>query len=102
MEAIDADNGRIFFIDGLGGTGMTYLYRAILTIVKLRGKFGLPVGSSCIATTLLHRGKAAYKTLGIPVTVHASSTWKFSKQDVKAQLVKYAAVIVWDEATMTH
>ncbi|XP_021727193.1 ATP-dependent DNA helicase PIF1-like [Chenopodium quinoa] len=90
MEAIDAENGRIFFIDGPGGTG------------KLRGKYGLPVASSGIAATLLHRGKPAHKTLGILVTLHASSTWKFSKQDVEAQLVKYATVIIWDEATMTH
>ncbi|XP_021721999.1 ATP-dependent DNA helicase PIF2-like [Chenopodium quinoa] len=80
MEAIDAENGRIFFIDGPGGT----------------------VANSDIAATLLHRGKTAHKTLGIPVTLHASSTWKFSKQDVEVQLVKYAAVIIWDEATMTH
>ncbi|XP_021750714.1 ATP-dependent DNA helicase PIF1-like [Chenopodium quinoa] len=102
MEAIDAENGRIFFIDGPGGTGKTYLYRAILETVKLRGKYGLPVASSSIAATLLHRVKTAHKTLGIPVTLHASSTWKFSNQDVEAQLVKYAAVIIWDEATMTH
>ncbi|XP_021747710.1 ATP-dependent DNA helicase PIF1-like [Chenopodium quinoa] len=102
IEAIDAENGRIFFIDGPGGTGKTYLYQAILATVKLRGKFGLPVASSGIAATLLHRGKTTHKTLDIPVTLHASSTWKFSKQDVEAQLVKYAAVIIWDEATMTH
>ncbi|XP_021835605.2 uncharacterized protein [Spinacia oleracea] len=102
MEAIDGDTGRLFFIDGPGGTGKTYLYRAILATIKLRGQFGLAVASSGIAATLLHRGKTAHKTFGIPVTLHASSTWKFSKQDIEAQLVKHAAVIIWDEATMTH
>ncbi|XP_021727711.1 uncharacterized protein LOC110694855 [Chenopodium quinoa] len=87
---------------GPGGTGKTYLYQAILATVKLRGKFRLPVASSGFAATLLYRGKTAHKTLGIPVTLRASSTWKFSKQDVEGKLVQYAAVIIWDEATMTH
>ncbi|XP_021775328.1 uncharacterized protein LOC110739171 [Chenopodium quinoa] len=52
MEAIDAENGQIFFIDGPGGIGKTYLYRAILATVKLRGKFGLPLTSSA---TMTHR-----------------------------------------------
>ncbi|XP_021866617.2 uncharacterized protein [Spinacia oleracea] len=102
MEAIDGDTGQIFFIDGPSGTGKTFLYRAILATIKLRGNYGLAVASSGIAATLLHRGKTAHKTFGIPVSLHASSTWKFSKQDIEAQLVKHAAVIIWDEATMTH
>ncbi|XP_056697701.1 uncharacterized protein [Spinacia oleracea] len=102
MEAIDGDTGQIFFINGLGGTGKTFLYRAILATIKLRRNYGLAVASSGIAATLLHRGKTAHKTFGIPVSLHASSTWKFSKQDIEAQLVKHAAVIIWDEATMTH
>ncbi|XP_021767814.1 ATP-dependent DNA helicase PIF1-like [Chenopodium quinoa] len=100
VETIDVENGRIFFIDGPGGTGKTYLYRTILATVKLKRKFGLPVASSGIGATLLHRGKTAHNTLGIPVRCMLRQLGSLVNK--MEQLVKYAAAIIWDEATTTH
>ena len=35
MYVVDSDEGGVFFVDGPGGTGKTYLYRALLA--KVRG-----------------------------------------------------------------
>jgi hypothetical protein len=34
MSAIDSDNGGLFFVDGPGGTGKTYLYRALHATIR--------------------------------------------------------------------
>jgi ATP-dependent DNA helicase PIF1 len=38
MSTIDSPNGGIFFIDGPGGTEKTFLYRALLGIVRSQDK----------------------------------------------------------------
>ena len=88
----------IFFIDGPGGIGKTFLYHAILAIVKLEGPFGCPAASSGIAATLLYRAKTAHKTFGLPVTLHVSSIYHLSKQYVEAHLIRHTVVIIWDKA----
>ena len=34
MSAVDGDEGGVFFVDGPGGTGKTFLYRALLATVR--------------------------------------------------------------------
>ncbi len=46
----------IFFIDGPGGSGKTYLYNTILAILRKSGKKALAVASSGIASGLLMVG----------------------------------------------
>jgi DNA replication protein DnaC len=33
MSSVDTDDGGLFFVDGPGGTGKTYLYRALLATI---------------------------------------------------------------------
>jgi hypothetical protein len=33
MSAVDSECGGVFFVDGLGGTGKTYLYKALLATI---------------------------------------------------------------------
>lgn len=92
----------MFFVDGPGGTGKTFLYRALLATVKIGGQFGLTAASSGITATLLYRAKIAHKTFRLPVKLHASSMCTISKQSVEGCLIKHAIVVLWNEATMTH
>ena len=33
MSSVDTEDGGLFFVDGPGGTGKTYLYRALLSLL---------------------------------------------------------------------
>jgi ATP-dependent DNA helicase PIF1 len=33
LSVVDTSNGGVFFVDGRGGTGKTYLYKALLAML---------------------------------------------------------------------
>eukprot|EP00267_Zea_mays_P024234 XP_008650714.1 uncharacterized protein LOC103631627 [Zea mays] len=41
MSAVDTDQGGLFFVDGPGGTGKTYLYRVLLATLRNQGKIAV-------------------------------------------------------------
>ncbi|KAG5606519.1 hypothetical protein H5410_028011 [Solanum commersonii] len=51
---------RAFFIDGPGGTGKSFLYRALLATVRYRGFIALATASSGVAASLLPGGRPAH------------------------------------------
>ena len=56
FDAYKVGNHGIFFIDGLGGTGKTYLENIILQSVRSKNDIVLVVASSGIAALLLDKG----------------------------------------------
>jgi len=38
MNVIDHNQSQVFFVEGPGGTGKTFLYRALMAILRNRGK----------------------------------------------------------------
>lgn len=102
MAAVTAKTGGAFFIDGPGGTGKTYLYRALLATVKGRGEIAIPTATSGIAATLLHQGRTAHSTFQLPLKPDSLATCTFTKGSKTGILLKHSAIIIWDEAPMTH
>ncbi|XP_048498115.2 uncharacterized protein LOC125496639 [Beta vulgaris subsp. vulgaris] len=102
MNAITLKNGGAFFVDGPGGTGKTYLYRAILATIKGRGEIAIPTTTSGIAATLLHQGRSSHSTFQLPLKPDSSSSCTFTKGSKSGILLKHSSVIIWDEAPMTH
>eukprot|EP00267_Zea_mays_P053525 XP_020406662.1 uncharacterized protein LOC103652634 [Zea mays] len=41
MSVVDTDQGGLFFVDGPGGTGKTYLYRVLLATLRNQGKIAV-------------------------------------------------------------
>jgi len=64
MAAVDC---RAFFVDGLGGTGKTFLYSCLLSTVRAQGRVAIVVASSGIAALLLDGGHTAHSRFKIPV-----------------------------------
>jgi hypothetical protein len=93
---------QFFFIDGPGGTGKTHVYRVLLARIRQRGCIALAVASSGIAALLLVGGRTAHSMFRIPIQMTADSRCLISMQDSRAQLVRAAKVVVWDEASMVH
>lgn len=63
----------LFFIDGLGGTGKTFLYKALLAKIHSCGHTALAV---------------------------TSSVYKITRPSGTTQLLHIAKIIIWDEASM--
>jgi len=82
-------NHSAFFVDGLGGTGKTFLYSCLLSIVW----------HCCIAA-----GRRPHCTLTFQEVqgLNSTSTCYISRDSELATLLQAAALIVWDEDVMMH
>ena len=92
----------LFFVDGPGGSGKTFLYNTLLAHVRSKNKVAIAVASSGIAAELLSGGRTAHSTFKIPIPILDTSTCNISKQSLLAKLILSASIIIWDEAPMVH
>ncbi|XP_049342915.1 uncharacterized protein LOC125807239 [Solanum verrucosum] len=98
MQIIDAGITGIFFVDGPGGTGKTYLYRALLANVRQRGMIGLATTTSGVAASILPGGRTTHSRFEIPLQTNESTMTNMSKQSGAAKLIRKEKMIIWDEA----
>ena len=62
--------GKVFFIDGPGGTGKTFFYNTLLTAVRGRGKIALAMASSEISALLLDDGRTVHSRMKVPPSIN--------------------------------
>ncbi|XP_026450614.1 uncharacterized protein LOC113350698 [Papaver somniferum] len=102
MGVVRRKESRVFFVDGPGGTGKTFLYRAILSTVRRSGGIAIATATYGVAATMLPGGRTAHSRFKLPFTPASTSTCDIAKNDKLADLLRQATVIMWDEATMVH
>jgi hypothetical protein len=96
-------NRRAFFVDGLGGTGKTFLYNCLLNTVHAQGRVAIVVASSGIVALLLDGRCSAHSRFKIPMQgLNNTSTCYISRDFELASFLQAVALIVWDEAIMMH
>ncbi|KAL7308265.1 hypothetical protein PS15m_012274 [Mucor circinelloides] len=91
---------RIYFVDGPGGTGKTFLFNALLDRVRMEGEVAIAVASSGTAALLLKGGRTAHYMFKIPLEVNTNTMCKMSPRSQIATFIKRAKIIVWDECSM--
>ncbi|WVZ73424.1 hypothetical protein U9M48_021730 [Paspalum notatum var. saurae] len=94
LSTVDTDSGEVFFVDGPGGTGKTYLYKALLATLRSQDKIDVATATSGVAASIMPGGRTAHSRFKIPLNIDdgASGT---------AKLLHKASLIIWDEASMT-
>ena len=106
MAAVDDQRevSKTFFVDGPGGTGKTTLYGCLIWSLR----HGPPrrevlcVAFTGIAASLMDGGRTVHSTFGLPFgTLTDDSTSTVTMQSERAQRIRDAALIVWDEAPMS-
>ncbi|KAL0439093.1 UNVERIFIED_CONTAM: hypothetical protein Slati_2392300 [Sesamum latifolium] len=97
-SAISHKQSIIFFIDGPGGSGKIFLYRAILAHLRANGHIVITKATSGIAATLLPGGRTAHSRFKIALMSKTDSFCKIDKQSDLAELIRRATAIIWDEA----
>uniref|UniRef100_A0A7E4URS8 ATP-dependent DNA helicase n=1 Tax=Panagrellus redivivus TaxID=6233 RepID=A0A7E4URS8_PANRE len=100
-DAILAGLEKLFFIDGPGGSGKTYLYNTLINVFLGRGKAILSVAWSGIAATLLPHGRTVHSAFKLPVPLDEVNKLSLMKvQSPEAQRLREVDIIIWDEAPM--
>jgi hypothetical protein len=94
--------GALFFIDAPGGTGKTFLAKALLASVRAQGNIGLAMASSGIAATLLPGGRTVHSRCKVPLKIHDNALCAVSFRSHTAQLFRRTKLFLWDEAPMAH
>ncbi|KAK6150856.1 hypothetical protein DH2020_015788 [Rehmannia glutinosa] len=90
----------IFFIDGPGGTGKTFLYRALLAHLRSKKLIAFATATSGVDAAIMSGGKTSHSRFRIPIDSNESSECTISKQSGAADLLRIAQLILWDEAPM--
>lgn len=95
--------GQLFFLDGPGGTGKTFVYNTVCHKIRSEGWIVLCVASSGIAALLLRGGRTAHSMFKIPVeNLTDESHCAIMKEGLLAGLLRITRLIIWDEAGMQH
>ncbi|KAK8815284.1 hypothetical protein WA158_003496 [Blastocystis sp. Blastoise] len=93
-------NNNMFFIDGPGGTGKTFLYNTLIKMIRTREKPVLAVAFTGITATLLSGGSTSHSVFGLPLDLNEMSISHITRSSAKANDLRKAAIIIWDEAPM--
>jgi hypothetical protein len=101
LATVDSKRGGIFFVDGPGGTGKKFLYRALLATIRGQGKIALATATSGVAASIMPGGRTAHSRFKIPLRIDDGAICGFTKQSGTAKLLQAASLIIWDEASMT-
>ena len=102
-QSIINKEGKIFFVDGFGGCGKTFLYQTICHAVRARRIIILSVASTGLASLLLPGGQTAHSIFKIPIdTLDSNSTCPIPKESLRANLLRLAEVVIYDECLMNH
>uniref|UniRef100_A0A0A9DUN1 ATP-dependent DNA helicase n=1 Tax=Arundo donax TaxID=35708 RepID=A0A0A9DUN1_ARUDO len=101
LSAVDSNKGGVFFVDGPGGTGKTYLYRALLATVRKQNKIAVATATSGVAASIMPGGRTAHSRFKIPLNIDDGAFCSFTKQSGTAKLLQSASLIIWDEVSMT-
>jgi ATP-dependent DNA helicase PIF1 len=101
ISTVDSPNGGVFFIDGPGGTGKTFFYRALLGIIRSQDNIAVATTTSSVAASIMPGGRTAQSRFKIPLNIDEGGYCSFTKQSSTAKLLHEASLILWDEASMT-
>jgi ATP-dependent DNA helicase PIF1 len=74
MKRVEENRQGLFFLYGYGGSGKTYIWRAMSAALRSKGEIVLTVASSGIAALLIPGGRTAHSRFAIPINVHETST----------------------------
>nr|XP_034571033.1 ATP-dependent DNA helicase PIF4-like [Setaria viridis] len=99
MSAIN-DYGSLFFVDGPGVTGKTFLYKALLAKVRSQDKLAVAIATSGVAASNMLGGRTTHSHFKIPLTLEDDNYFIFKKQSGTPKLLRQVSLIIWDEAPM--
>ncbi|XP_039778356.1 ATP-dependent DNA helicase PIF2-like [Panicum virgatum] len=102
LDHVMTNKGKVFFVDGPGGTEKTYLYRALLARVRSTDHIAIATATFRIAASIMPGGRTAHSRFKIPIKLEDNFVCNFTKQSGTAELLCEASLIIWDEVAMAR
>lgn len=102
VGSVEKNENSLYFVNGGGGTGKTFLWKTLISKVRSEGKIILAVASSGIASLLLPGGRTAHSRFKIPLDLFSYSTCSISQSTHLSELIHQTKMVIWDEAPMMH
>ncbi|XP_052171523.1 uncharacterized protein LOC127787502 [Diospyros lotus] len=102
MHVVDGNEGGVFFLNGFGGIGKTFIWKTLSAGIRSKGNIVLNVASSGIASLLLLGGRTTHSRFSIPLNPIEDSTCNIRQGSPLAELIAKTKLIIWDEALMMH
>ncbi|XP_071707929.1 uncharacterized protein [Rutidosis leptorrhynchoides] len=93
-NAVNANNGGVFFLYGYGGTGKTFLWKTLSAAFRSVGEIVINVASSGIAALLLSGGRTAHSRFAIPIDPTDESFCRILPNSNLAALIRRANLII--------
>jgi hypothetical protein len=101
MNHVEKKVGQVFFVDGPEGTGKTYMYKALLAKVRSMNLIAIATFTSGIAASIMPSERTAHSRFKIPIKLDNNTICSFTEQSGTAELLRRAALVIWDEVAMT-
>uniref|UniRef100_A0A0R0KGC4 ATP-dependent DNA helicase n=1 Tax=Glycine max TaxID=3847 RepID=A0A0R0KGC4_SOYBN len=102
IQAVNKDEGGMFFLYGYGGTGKTFIWKTLASSLRADNKIFIMVTSSGIASLLLPRGRTTHSKFKILIPIFEDSTCNIHQGSQLVELLNQTSLIIWDEAPMAH
>ncbi|KAL5123852.1 hypothetical protein HKD37_02G004354 [Glycine soja] len=87
IQAVNNNEGGMFFLYGFGGTGKTFMWRTLASSLRAENQIVIIVASSGIASLLLPGGRTAHSRFKIPVPIFEDSTCNIHQGTQLAELL---------------
>ncbi|WVZ88242.1 hypothetical protein U9M48_034785 [Paspalum notatum var. saurae] len=102
LATVDTDQGGVFFVDGPGGTGKTYLYKALLATLRSQEKIAVATATSGVAASIMPGGRTAHSRFKIPLTIDDGAVLPVIRKGTRSQIVAASLrkSYIWE--SMTH
>ncbi|KAF7835362.1 uncharacterized protein G2W53_010221 [Senna tora] len=90
VAVVDQEHGGVFFVNGFGGSGKTFIWNTLTCSLRSRGD------------VVLAGGRTAHSKFSIPLDCNETSTCNIIQGSNLANLLLHTKVIIWDEVPMAH
>jgi hypothetical protein len=101
-RALAAEKGKLFYLDGPGGSGKTFLLNALIDYSFNNNMLCLVVASTGVASLLLKGGRTAHSTFKIPIPCNTQSHCSIEPNTQLAQTMRDARFLIWEKVVTVH
>ncbi|PIC14437.1 hypothetical protein B9Z55_026756 [Caenorhabditis nigoni] len=100
LDALESGDGGLFFLDGPGGSGKTFVYNCLANIVLGKGLTILSMVWTGIAASLLPNGRTVVSVCKLDTNNFCKSSM-LKPNSTLAKILAAISIILWDEAPMS-
>ncbi|KAF7800995.1 putative PIF1 DNA helicase/replication protein A1-like protein [Senna tora] len=90
MSVVNGGIPGVFFVNGFGGSGKTYIWKTLTSAIRSKGEI------------VLAGGRTAHSRFAIPLNIDGNSTCHIVQGSDLAELMVHTKLTIWDEAPMAH